>query len=281
MAQLSLGDLKLGLHDFFADKKKHAVFDKTDTAKVYLPLLREQAERIDALPPALVDEGRPLAAQLGEADVLHDAWGLAIWHLNEAYRVAPKLDAALRAITAEVNRRVIARPADVRDAYPTEAARAADRKKAMPALKAGLAKFPVVGGTLADWVAAYNAAGEAIGTLLAARGAKAAETEGEAPDGSPLVIRAETIGLLNRARTTLADEVRRNKKLPRNLDAQLFGYFDTLLASRAAREAQAEAAPPVAAPAPESGGTPAEATPAKPKARRKAAAGKTRRRQPK
>ncbi len=277
MAQFALSDLKLGLNDLFSDAKKHKLFSTTDTAKVYEPLLREQSERINALPPALVDEGRPLAAQLGEGDVLHDAWGLAIWHLNEAYRIVPKLDPALRAVTALVNRHVIARPADVRDSYPTEAARAADRKKAMPKIKAELAKIPVVDGTLATWVAEYNVAGEAIGVLLAARGAKTAETGGETAEKSPAVLRAETVGLLNRARSTLADEVRRNKKLPRNLDAQIFGYFDTLLQLRADREAQSVEAP--ASPAVTDGsGTPAEATPAKPKARRKTAAGKTRRR---
>ena len=57
-------------------------------------------------------------------------------------------------------------------------------------------------------------------------------------------LRSETVGLLNRLRAALADDIAVNPSLPRDLDAQLFGYFDVLEAQRKTANAanKAEAA---------------------------------------
>ena len=46
------------------------------------------------------------------------------------------------------------------------------------------------------------------------------------------MLRVSTIGLLGRARASLADELDAKAALPRNLDARIFGYFDELASMR-------------------------------------------------
>jgi len=50
-------------------------------------------------------------------------------------------------------------------------------------------------------------------------------------------VRSETVGLLNRLRDALADDIAANPALPRDLDAQIFGYLDVLEAQRKAANA--------------------------------------------
>jgi F0F1-type ATP synthase membrane subunit b/b' len=55
-------------------------------------------------------------------------------------------------------------------------------------------------------------------------------------------LRSQTVGLLNRARAAIADDVAQNEKLPRDLDGQIFGYLDELEERREAAARAAKAA---------------------------------------
>jgi hypothetical protein len=240
MAQLTLGDLKLGLKDLFENKDKKKLLAQSKAGALYAPMLDAKRQAIDALPPAVVDTGRPLADQLTAADGLHDGYGKAIWFLSESYRALPDLDSQLRDAIGAVQAQVIGSLGELKKAYAVEAAAAVDRAKVLPKIKADLKLFPVAGnGTLFDWVAAFTRHGEKLHELLAQRGAARAGAEPTPAGKEILVLRNETVGLLGRARAALADEVEHDPKLPRNLEAQVFGYFDELLAMRAAQEAAA------------------------------------------
>src|SRR5207248_615027 len=86
MPQLALNDLKLGLKELAENKDKQQLLAPTRAGGLYLPLLAQKRQEIDALPASLVDTGRPLAEQLATEDGAHDGYGLAIWHMSEAYR---------------------------------------------------------------------------------------------------------------------------------------------------------------------------------------------------
>ncbi len=240
-ARLSLSDLRLGLKDLFESKEKHKLLLSTRAGALYEPMLKDKRQQIEALPPALTEAGRPLADELTAKDEEHDAWGSAIFFHTEGYLHVPGLDAKVRKAIDTVRSAVIASRGTLRKSYPEEAAAAVARQKKLPALKADLAKLPVAGGTLYDWVVKFTNAGLDLHTLLAGRGKTTAETQGTAEDrGQSIVLRTETSGLLTRAREALADEAKANKSLPRNLDAQIFSYFDELLR---ARESQARPRP--------------------------------------
>jgi hypothetical protein len=108
-------------------------------------------------------------------------------------------------------------------------------KPALKTLEADLKMFPIAGGlTLLDWVSDFLAAGQSLHELLSSR---ADVDESGRKDASK--IRSGTIGLLNRCRAAIADEVDDDPKLPRNLDQQVFAYFDELEGMRAAAPAAA------------------------------------------
>ena len=80
----------------------------------------------------------------------------------------------------------------------------------------------------------HSDAGQSLNDLLSNR---ADMDESGRKDASKL--RSQTIGLLNRFRGALADEVEENTALPRNLDQQVFAYFDELEGIRASALAAA------------------------------------------
>jgi hypothetical protein len=124
---------------------------------------------------------------------------------------------------------------------------------ALKTLEADLKLFPIAGGlTLLDWVTDFLDAGQSLNDLLSNR---ADMDESGRKDASEL--RSQTIGLLNRFRGALADEVEENTALPRTLDQQVFAYFDELEGMRASALAAAKAARAAAAAAP--GAAPATA----------------------
>ena len=242
MAQHALYDLKLGLKELAENPVKLKLLAGTAAGMLYLPLLARKRAEIDTLSPAVVDAGRPLAEELGTEDGLHDGFGLAIWYLSEAYRHVPGLATDLREALATVREKVISSRGEVTKPYPQEAARALGRIQVMPEIKPALEKFPVaVGGTLHDWVVAFNQHGSNLHELLAERGAQTAQSTGGAVAKKAVQTRAETVGVVGRFRTALADEIDANPNLPRDLDARIFGYFDELLRMREEREARAAA----------------------------------------
>jgi hypothetical protein len=117
-------------------------------------------------------------------------------------------------------------------------------------MKADLERFPLAGGgTLLDTATAFLAAGESIHHALSDRADVPKGTRKEAAQ-----LRSITVGTLGRLRADVIREVKKDSKLPRDLEARIFGYLDILEATASAAKAGANEP---AAPAPEAPSAPA------------------------
>ncbi|MGK4008667.1 hypothetical protein WMF31_39030 [Sorangium sp. So ce1036] len=242
MQNLTLSDLKLGLTDLF-DKRRSALL-RSSSGKTYEPMLARKLAEISALPPAVVG-GRALAAELDETDAEHDSLGKAVWHMTEAYLQHPQISPETAAAAARIRRAFIPALSELKASYADEATAAIERKKVLGEHRADLERFPVAEGeTLYHWISGFLGAGERLHSMLSDR-ADVRETSRKGAGA----LRAATIGLLSRLRAGLADEVEHTPELPRDLDAQVFGYLDELHGPRAAaaRAKKAKKAAPGAA----------------------------------
>lgn len=244
MYRLTLGDLKLGLKDLLvvrAGELKQSAF-----GGLYLPLLTAKRDAIDALPEAMTS-GLPLAAQLAETDAEHDGLGGAIWFITEAVLRHPSLTPELREAAVAIRAAFVPELSVLRKPHATEAAAAYNHRSSLTRLEAELKLFPVPGGqTLYAWVSDFLDKGDQLGSLLGLRGQSNAGAENAKQAAS---LRAATIGLLGRLRSSIQDEAAGGAKLPEGYEARLFATFDELnkrreeAASRksAAHEATAQA----------------------------------------
>jgi hypothetical protein len=231
---LNLNDCQVGLEDLCS--KRHAALASTKVGKAQEDVLAAQKQEIDALPAALTG-GRPLSDDLAATDDEHDGLGAAIWYATEAYLRAPNLDAKLTEAALRIRAAFIPQLAELNAAYADEAAAAVRRKDDPEALKADLMLFPIAGGgTLHDWTVAFVGKGQALSKLLSQRADINATTRKRAQ-----ALRSETIGILNDLRKAVAREQKRNPALPKDIDAQIFGYFDQLEEQRAAANRAAKA----------------------------------------
>lgn len=229
MRNLTLGDLKLGLNDLL--EKRASDLKSCQAGALYAPMLTAKRDAINALPEALTG-GRPLAAQLAEADVWHDGYGGAVWHLTEAILRHPDLPAKVVEAATRVREAFIPSMSVLRESYADQASAAKENRPSLKELEAELKAVDVPGGkTLYTWVSAFLKAGDNIERLLSDRATTGAEAGEGAKEAGGL--RGGTIGMLGRFRAAVADEMASNAKLPKNLDGRLFGYFDELSQARA------------------------------------------------
>ena len=125
---------------------------------------------------------------------------------------------------------------------PDEAHRAGERRPllANKAFKAELALIPLTGGrTLLDAATRMLDAGDTIGALLSDR------SDVKKPDRrAASSLRPKAIGALNNLRKNLRKDIARDTKLPRDLESQVFGYFDLLSSYRATGKKDAPPPPP-------------------------------------
>lgn len=227
MRFLSLAALKVALADLF--DKRHAALILSSAGKTYEPILMEKKKLIDALPPVLTG-GKPLADEIGEADVFHDGYGAAIWHLCQAYKRAPGVKPEILATIKSIEEAFIPDLDNLKASFVNEADAAIRHKQDLVTLETELKSIPVAGNlTVLDWAKGYVSQGEQIGALLSQRADADNGARSEAGK-----IRAATVGVLGRFRGALDDEIGVNAALPKDLDAQVFAYFDELDAMRAA-----------------------------------------------
>lgn len=230
---LKLADLKLGLHDLF--DKRHADLVKSKAGKFYETTLADQRDAIDALPAALTT-GKPLAEEIDALDAAHDGHGAMIYFMTEAYLRAPAADPAITEAAQRIRDAFIPNLRELSAAYVTEASRAIERKPLLESMKADLQLFPLAGGgTLLDTATAFLEAGEALHDRLSDRADMLQGSRKEA-----VVLRPVTVGMLNRFRADLVRELKKDPKLPRDLEQRVFGYFDTLEAMHRAEAKGAE-----------------------------------------
>ena len=234
---LTLNDLHLGLRDLV--QVRLPTHGDLHAVRSYGPRLAARLAEIVASPGAAAG-GEPFAAELSETDAVHDGYGGAIWHLSEALLRAPKVSEALRATLTAVRERFIPELAELKRSHADEAAAAARREPELAAMKAELKAIPTPDGrTLYDWCAGYLRAGKELDGLLQRRADVAPA------DRSGLgTLRGRCVGMLNRFRAALADELDDDASQAAAVDAALFAYLDALEAKRAAAGAVTEAAKP-------------------------------------
>lgn len=227
MRFLSLAALKVALADLF--DKRHPALILSNAGKTYEPILLEKKNLIDAL-PAVLTGSKPLVEEIDAADELHDGYGAALWHLGQAYLRCPNVAPEVRAAAKRIVDAFIPELDDLNASFVDEAHAAIQHKQDLQTREADLKSIPIAGGfTSLDWAQGYVAGGELVGTLLSQRADADTGARKEAAK-----IRASTIAVLGRFRGALGDEVGVNAALPKDLDGQVFGYFDELGAMRAA-----------------------------------------------
>ncbi len=232
---LGLADLKLGLDDLFT--QRHAALTISKVAQGSEDLLAFQRSEINGLPAALTG-GKPLAEELATTDEDHDGFGMGLWHITEAYERAPSTSPKVLAAIRRIRAGLIPSTRDLRSSYADEAEAAIRRKEDLPSLEADLKSIPLAeGATLHDWAVSYLGSGEKLSMLLSQRADLSVSKRKNAQ-----ILRSETVGMLNDLRVGIAREMKRNPNLPRDLDASIFGYFDTLEAQREAQNRAAKAA---------------------------------------
>jgi hypothetical protein len=247
LRNLTLGDVKLALHDLLGEKLE--LLRLSATGRQYEPRLRAKQKQIEAIPEPQGSQA-PLARELAEADVLHDGFGAAIFYLCRAIEAHPTLPLTLKEAAREVHETFVPELDVLRAPYADEASAALDNRPELAKLKAELKSIATPDGrTLYDWVKAFLAAGDTIGKHLRERANLLAKGENAAASGP---LRGATVGLLGRFRDALGDELEDEETtLPAKYPTQLFAYVDKLNADRerALRDRPAQAkddAPPPA-----------------------------------
>ncbi|MDI1451222.1 hypothetical protein [Polyangium sp. 6x1] len=223
----NLTDLSVGLADLFT--KRHAALTSTKAGVGQEDVLVFQRNAIDALPKALVG-GKPMSEELASKDDEHDGFGTGLWHMTEAYFRVQNLPPHIVDAARRIREAFIPTLGALQESYADEAAAANARKEELGKLEADLKLFQIAGGgTLYDWAAVFVAAGQDLSVLLSKRADVNAATRKNAQ-----VLRSETVGILNDLRRAIAREAKRNPALAADIDAQIFGYLDTLEEQRIA-----------------------------------------------
>lgn len=223
MYRLTLGDLKIGLADLLQERPEE--LKQSAFGSLYLPLLTAKREAIDALPEAMTS-GLPLAAQLAETDIEHDGLGGAVWFITEAVFRHPTLSPALRDAAHAVRKAFVPELSVLRKPHADEAAAAHDHRADLTRLELELKQIAVPGGlTLHAWVKDFLDRGDQLGSLLALRAQSKVGMENARQAAS---LRAGTIGLLGRLRSSIQDEITGGATLPEGYEAKLFATFDEL-----------------------------------------------------
>lgn len=225
MSKLTANDLILVLRDLTG--KRHIYLVSSHIGRAYEPQFRARLVELEASPEVL--KGTPLADQLTAADADHDEHGRALYYLTEAYLHSPLVSDEVRAAAGRVQADFVPALGVLTASYPDESARVKNLEHALVERHDDLLLLSIAGGSALDWAMAFVAAARRIGLLLSSRG-DARPTSGAGRTWGAL--RGATIGLLNRFRAALQDEIHSDPKLDPALDQKVFGYYDELLHAR-------------------------------------------------
>jgi hypothetical protein len=256
MAQLF--EYGLFLEDMFgprgdgAGPDRVAVLLGTAAGRIYEPLLRECWERWRTTPKSLASPGLAFAEELKGADATWDWLSFGLKRIGEVMASAPSdLVSAEAREAGRVLAEVVVPSLSVRnESYTKTAARAPELRAQVETHAAALGHITVPGPTagaavpISDWAERRVAAAQTIATLLSQRAGAAT------PPSADEVVAAFTLrstieGYVNRARASLADELRADPRKAREIDHAIFGLLDQTLASGEAPKAKATVEPPV------------------------------------
>jgi hypothetical protein len=237
MQYVTFGDLRLGVRDLLETKTEFT--SKAIAFSIYRDPLKAKLALFESLHQA--QGGRPLAVELGNADGVHDSTGRALHYIGKAAAELKDLEESVRAAVAEVVGKVIPSLGLLKESYEDEAAEAAEKRNVLEGHRDFLEAFPFgPKHTLKSILTAHVEAGEKLGQILSKRADTVADVQ-NARTKEIMALRSVTIGLLNRFRQAVADEVEHNPSLPRDLESKIFTYFDQMEANRAARRGKPDA----------------------------------------
>ncbi|MBK9266417.1 MAG: hypothetical protein IPM54_42350 [Polyangiaceae bacterium] len=221
MSKLTLDDLDLALANLFGPRKD--ALEASVVGKLYGPWIAKKHVAILAVPEVL--RGKAFAEELGVTDVTHDGFGGAILSYLDAVEQVPGLSNDTRAAAKRIRAAFVPQRSALVDSYAEEAAAAKKNRTKVAELEGDLKQFPTPEGkTLLDWVTGFLDAGDKLAELLDQR----ASAHTTMPKGSVGKLRGETLGLLNKFRAALRDEITENEALPRDLEQQVFAFIDEL-----------------------------------------------------
>jgi hypothetical protein len=231
-----------------------ALFLSCKAGHTYIgPIERAYTDLLQGAPEAEPDDGTLLEAALAA----HSGLGRFIWYGLAAVAAAPQFDSPVRRAAEKVQAVIGKRPPSLTAKAALRVERAAVVRREVARLPAEVAALPPAPGgeAFGTCIARWCDQGRAFSNgLVSARVAEGQPVE--APDSTGTKVNRLN-GLITRARAALRDEVAYDLTLPRTLEAEVFGLYDTLLevhraevAAQARRTAQPAAAPPPAAPVP-------------------------------
>ncbi len=242
MRHMTTGDLSLVLNEMF--KTKLDLLNKTISFKIYERSLIEKRDKLNSIVEIM---GRkPLTEELKDADDLHDSTGRAVYFICKGMSSLSILAKEKRDLLSTVSERFVPALGDFTRSYEDEASSAMKKRDLIADMKKELSAFPVAPDmTLYDLLDAHIGAGEKIDTLLAKRADTTAD-EDAAKLKEARTIRPVTIGMLNRLREAMDDEVSMNGELDDSLVNKVFAYYDQIGETREDRGAKPKP-PPVTA----------------------------------
>lgn len=239
---LTAADLRVALDNLYTDPARLDLFKTTAAYTVYGDELNE----VRGVLPLIVKGTRPKAKDLSAADTHHDELGNSLWLFTEALKTHPNINPVLRDKAARIQAQFIPSLANLRAKYKKEAQIAAFNRTKVDDMAADMKSIPTPDNrTVYDWVVEFLDSGDQIAALLDAR----SKVEADEPGVELIANRTRAITLVSKARGLVADEAAKSTKLPKNAEAIVFGYFDTLAAFRTTVKND-DAEPPPATPTP-------------------------------
>ena len=231
MRNITTGDTGLVLDDFFTDKIN--LVQSTLAFQIFGASLAEKREQLTSIRKGL--EKKPLVEALKDADLVHDCTGRAIFAICTGLDQPAGIDADAKTLLAKVKERIVSNLTDLNRSYEDEAAPAKGRLADLEAMKPELEAFSIGPNmTLYSLLKSHLEAGKQIDTLLSARAKTTAEDEADRTK-DVFILRSQPLGLMNRFREALVQEIAVNPDLPRDLESKVFSYLDQLSETRGAR----------------------------------------------
>lgn len=229
-------------------------FTLAAAGRLYAGPIERAADAVHAAPAAAAPDVEREEALRSECE-LHTAKARTLWMGLETLGSDPDVDGATQAAAGRVLDALGKRPTR-RTAASARYTQSVTVLGKLPALRADLALLPVAAGGAGfeALITRWCEVGKGLTDDLVAEVMRERAPPKEAVQVMVLVQRLN--GLINRARAALRDEVGDDARLPRSLEDEVFGLYDTMLgdlrtkASRAKEPAVPGPAAPVAEPVP-------------------------------
>jgi hypothetical protein len=230
MAKPTINDIRLFLDDVI-EKRKASLLLLSAGAKLH-KLFSNLRDSLLALPIS-GPQNLPLTKELDAADGAFDGDGRFIFYMYEAYQNLPGFDPVLLAALKLVRDRFVPTLDVLSKNYRDEAAWVKERQEELSTYEKTLKTFPIVGGkTLYDVAVDFIEQGRLLSDLLSDRAIQLdAEVSKSRKDVSRIL--NSTIGLVGQCRSAIDIELKADDSTPRDLEAQVLGYYDQLVSQRA------------------------------------------------